>query len=154
MLAELAAANAAFAIIKTAVKNGGEIASAGKAMMAYFQAKEDLQIAVTKKSTGSRQNTELDEFFALEELKKHEHDLRELMIWNGRAGLWDDWVNYQAECARMRREEKKKIEMAKAKRAQELQDIFDWIMIVLIVGLGIFLLFLTINFLFGLQGKF
>ena len=154
MLAELAAANAAFAIIKTAVKNGGEIASAGKAMMAYFQAKEDLQIAVTKKSTGSRQNTELDEFFALEELKKHEHDLRELMIWNGRAGLWDDWVNYQAECARMRREEKKKIEMAKAKRAQELQDIFDWIMIVVIVALGFFLLFLTINFLFGLQGKF
>lgn len=154
MLAELAAANAAFAIIKTAVKNGGEIASAGKAMMAYFQAKEDLQIAVTKKSTGSKQNTELDEFLALEELKKHEHDLRELMIWHGRAGLWDDWVTYQAECARLRREEKKKVEKAKAKKAQELQNIFDWIMIVLIVALGIFLLFLTINFLFGLQGKF
>jgi len=154
MLAELAAANAAFAIIKTAVKNGGEIASAGKAMMAYFSAKEDLQIAVTKKSTGSKQNTELDEFLALEELKKHEHDLRELMIWHGRAGLWDDWVMYQAECARQRREEKKKVEKAKAKKAQELQNLFDWIMIVLIVALGFFLLFLTINFLFGLQGKF
>jgi hypothetical protein len=154
MLAELAAANAAFAIIKTAVKNGGEIASAGKAMMAYFHAKEDLQIAVTKKSTGSKQNTELDEFLALEQLKKHEHDLRELMIWHGRAGLWDDWVMYQAECARQRREEKNKVEKAKAKKAKELQNIFDWIMIVLIVALGFFLLFLTINFLFGLRGKF
>jgi len=154
MLAELAAANAAFAIIKTAVKNGGEIASAAKAMIAYFSAKEDLQIAVSKKSTGSKQNTELEEFFALEELKKHEIDLRELMIWHGRAGLWDDWIHFQAECARMRREEKKKIAKAKEKKAQELQNMFDWFLIALIVGLGIFLLFVIINFLFDLQGTF
>lgn len=154
MLAELAAANAAFAIIKTAVKNGGEIASAGKAMMAYFHAKEDLQIAVTKKSTGSKQNTELDEFLALEELKKHEHDLRELMIWHGRAGLWDDWVMYQAECARQRREEKKKIEKAKAKKAQQIQDIVDWFMIICISFGGFVVLILFINYLLELKGKF
>ena len=43
MLAELAAANAAFAVIKTAVQNGKDIASAGKAIANFVGAKEDLQ---------------------------------------------------------------------------------------------------------------
>ena len=41
MLAELAAANAAFAVIKTAVQNGKDIASAGKAIANFVGAKED-----------------------------------------------------------------------------------------------------------------
>ena len=41
MLAELAAANAAFSVIKTAVMNGKEIASAGKAIANFVGAKED-----------------------------------------------------------------------------------------------------------------
>ena len=43
MLAELAAANAAFQVIKTAVQNGKEIASAGKAIANFVGAKEHLQ---------------------------------------------------------------------------------------------------------------
>ena len=43
MLAELAAANAAFAVIKQAVANGKEIASAGNAIAQFVGAKEKLQ---------------------------------------------------------------------------------------------------------------
>ena len=43
MLAELAAANAAFQVIKSAVQNGKEIASAGKAIANFVGAKEQLQ---------------------------------------------------------------------------------------------------------------
>jgi hypothetical protein len=43
MLAELAAANAAFQIIKAAVKNGGEILSAGQSLLEYFDNKNKLQ---------------------------------------------------------------------------------------------------------------
>ena len=43
MLAELAAANAAFAVIKTAVQNGKDIAAAGSAIASFVGAKEDLQ---------------------------------------------------------------------------------------------------------------
>ena len=41
MLAELAAANAAFAVIKTAVQNGRDIASAGTAIAQFVGAKRD-----------------------------------------------------------------------------------------------------------------
>ena len=43
MLAELAAANAAFAVIKQAVSNGKEIAAAGNAIAEFVGAKEKLQ---------------------------------------------------------------------------------------------------------------
>ena len=42
MLAELAAANAAFAVIKQAVQNGKDIASAGHAIAEFVRAKETL----------------------------------------------------------------------------------------------------------------
>jgi hypothetical protein len=43
MLAELAAANAAFAVIKQAIANGKEIAAAGNAVAEFVGAKEKLQ---------------------------------------------------------------------------------------------------------------
>ena len=53
MLAELAAANAAFAVIKTAVQNGKDIASAGNAIAQFVGAKENLQKKSQKKGGGS-----------------------------------------------------------------------------------------------------
>ena len=49
MLAELAAANAAFAIIKKAVSNTGDLAKAGKAISDFVIAKEELQRKGNKK---------------------------------------------------------------------------------------------------------
>ena len=43
MLAELAAANAAFQVIKAAIKNSGEIMNAGKSVFDYFDAKSAIQ---------------------------------------------------------------------------------------------------------------
>ena len=51
MLAELAAANAAFAIIKQAVQNGRELADAGSAITKYVGAKEELARRTKKKET-------------------------------------------------------------------------------------------------------
>ena len=72
MLAELAAANAAFSVIKTAVMNGKEIASAGKAIANFVGAKEDLERKATKKGGGS----DLEEFMALEQLREKEKQLK------------------------------------------------------------------------------
>jgi hypothetical protein len=42
---------------------------------------------------------------ALEEIKKQEMHLKELMIWAGRPGLWDDWVKFQAQARVQRQQE-------------------------------------------------
>ena len=121
MLAELAAANAAFQVIKSAVQNGKEIASAGKAIANFVGAKEQLQRKAQKKGGGS----DLEEFMALEQIREQEEQLKQIMIYAGRPGLWGDWQRFQAKARTARRE----AEIAAAKRRRK---IVDWTLITII----------------------
>lgn len=111
MLAELAAANAAFQVIKSAVQNGKEIASAGKAIANFVGAKEQLQRKAQKKGGGS----DLEEFMALEQIREQEEQLKQIMIYAGRPGLWGDWQRFQAK-ARIARREAEEAAIAKRKK--------------------------------------
>ena len=121
MLAELAAANAAFAVIKTAVQNGKDIASAGTAIANFVGAKEDLQRKANKKGNSS----DLEEFMALEQIREQEDQLKQIMIYAGRPGLWGDWQRFQAKARTARRG----AEVAAAKRRRK---IVDWTLITII----------------------
>ena len=121
MLAELAAANAAFAVIKTAVQNGKDIAAAGSAIANFVGAKEDLQ----RKSSKKRNGSDLEEFMALEQIREQEEQLKQIMIYAGRPGLWGDWQRFQAKARTARRE----AEGAAAKRRQKM---IDWTLIIMI----------------------
>lgn len=114
MLAELAAANAAFAVIKQAVQNGKEIAAAGSAIAEFVGAKEKLQQKAQKKGNGS----DLEEFMALEQLKQREDELKTIMIYAGRPGLWHDWQKFQAKARVARRE----AEIAAAHRRKKIVE--------------------------------
>ena len=100
MLAELAAANAAFGIIKQAVQNSGDIAKAAGAISEFVGAKEKLQQKAQRKGGGS----DLEEFMALEKIKEQEEQLKQIMIYAGRPGLWHDWQKFQAKARIARRE--------------------------------------------------
>jgi len=128
MLAELAAANAAFAVIKQAVQNGKEIAAAGSAIAEFVGAKEKLQKKAARKGGGS----DLEEFMALERIRDQEDQLKQIMIYAGRPGLWADWQKFQAKARVARRE-------AEEAQARKRQKIFD----ILIVS-GFFVVGLTV----------
>jgi hypothetical protein len=117
MLAEIAAANAAFAVIKGALANGKELHQLGSRVFDYFDNKAKIQEQANKKGGGS----DLEEFMALEQLKQQEEELRERMVYAGRPGMWNDWVKFQAAAARKRREaqEAAKREAAQKKRRRE-----------------------------------
>ena len=114
MLAELAAANAAFAVIKQAVTNGKEIAAAGSAIAEFVGAKEKLQSKAAKKGNGS----DLEEFMALEQIREKEEELKQMMIILGRPGLWNDWQRFQAKARVARRE----AEIASARRRKKIVE--------------------------------
>tara|TARA_E500000178_G_scaffold66602_1_gene63811 strand:- start:1367 stop:1813 length:447 start_codon:yes stop_codon:yes gene_type:complete len=118
MLAELAAANAAFAIIKKTLANTGELAKAGKAISDFVIAKEELQRKGNKKKRSGVKTSDLEEFMALEKIKQQEEQLKQIMIYAGRAGLWHDWQKFQAEARKERRVQE---ELAKRKRAEILE---------------------------------
>lgn len=106
MLVELAAANAAFNVIKAALANGKELSDLGSKVFDYFDNKSKIQEKANKKAGGrpTEGRTDMEEFMALEQLKAQEQDLRERMVYAGRPGLWEDWVKFQAMAARRRRE--------------------------------------------------
>ena len=102
MLAELAAANAAFGVIKSFISNGKELASCGKQISDFVFAKEQIQKKASKQRARGGSG-DLEEFMALEKIKEQEKELKQLMIYAGRPGLWEDWQRYQAEARKSRR---------------------------------------------------
>ena len=64
---------------------------------------------------------------ALEKLRLQEIELREMMQWNGRAGMWDDWLRFQAAAARKRREEKEAAARAVVVRKAKMEVLVEYI---------------------------
>src|SRR6056300_853495 len=118
MIAELAAANAAYDVIKQTIQNGQEIYQAAEAMAQYFGLKQEIQ----RKAHEHGYKSDLESFMALEQMKAQEEELKQMMIYQGRGGMWNDWLQYQAEMARSRKEAKQEEIRAKQKRKAVLID--------------------------------
>ncbi len=102
MLAELAAANAAFDIIRTALKNSNELATAAGGMADFFNAKSTLQRKSKRKGTRSQ----MEAFVAMQQIKDQENKLREWFIYeSGRPHLWKEWLQFQADAKKARAKE-------------------------------------------------
>jgi len=120
MLAELAAANAAFDVIKQTLANGKEIYDAGEALAKYFGLKSE----ITKKAHQHGYKSDIAAFMATEQLNAKEAELKEMMIYQGRGGMWDDWVRFQAEMKRSRDEEELQERKLKYARKKRILNIF------------------------------
>lgn len=155
MLLELAAANAAFAVIKEAVANSGEILQAGKAVFDYFDNKSKIQEKVV--STPDHKRSDLEEFFALEQLKKQEQELREMFIYQGRPGLWDDWQRFQVQARHRREEEAREALRLEQERKQKIKNIVEqallgfWLFVLAVVVTG---MIIGSAWLYSMKGKF
>ena len=136
MIVELMACNAAFAVIKETISNGGEIMNAGQAVFDYFDNKSALAKRANEKGGSNR--SDLEEFMALEQLKKQELELREMMQWQGRAGMWDDWLKFQSQAKRKREDEEREKVLKRQRMIDRIKDIGMIILIVVLLGgLGI-----------------
>ena len=108
MLAEIAAANAAFQVIKKALSNGKELYDVADQATKFF----DNKSAIAKKANKSGGKTELQCFMQLEKIKEQEVWLKEYMIYAGRADMYSDWLKFQVEC-RQNRERAERIKVIK-----------------------------------------
>lgn len=129
MLAELAAANAAYKIIATTIKNGRELMTASKAISNFVDAKDSLHAKANKdknsfwnKARGVDSN-DLESFLALEEVNQKQKEIEQAMIYYGRPGLHGDWVRFQVE----RRKARQKAQADALKRKKELIELLGLI---------------------------
>jgi hypothetical protein len=127
MLAELAICNAAFSVIKETVQNGGDIMAAGQKLFDFFDNKN----AIQKKANSGN---DMEAFAALEQIKNNEAELKRMMIYHGRAGLWDDWLKFQKEAKQRREAEERAAFRKRAARKAKLWLTLMWGAIVALMG--------------------
>ena len=136
MIAELAAANAAYDVIKQSIQNGQEIYEAAEAMAKYFGLKQEIQ----RKAHEHGYKSDLEAFMAAEQLKAQEEELKQMMIYQGRGGMWNDWLQYQAQMKRSREEaERERIRAVQKRKAMLIDGTLVGLAVVgIIVCVGIF----------------
>jgi hypothetical protein len=136
MLAELAIANAAFSVIKEAVANSGDLMAAGESLFKFFDSKAELQ-KKAKSSNGSDRG-DLEAFMALEQIRKQEEELKQMMIYQGRGGLWTDWLKFQLDAKKKREAAEREKVLKRQRLIGRIKDIAMIILIIVLLGgLGI-----------------
>ena len=135
MLEMLVVANSAFAIIKKTIENGRELTSAGSAIANFVGAEDKLRDDVQRKKNSlwtkflGKEDNDLEEFMALEEIRVKKEKLREFMQLYGRPNLYIDYIAYCTE-ARVNRN---KMVKENAKRKERLQDIIMKIILAILI---------------------
>ena len=129
----ISTANAAIGAVKEMIGNGRDLMDCGKELGDYFSAKSEIQ----KQANPSGSGSDLEAFFALEKLKQQEQELKEMMIYSGRGGMWDDWLQFQAEQKRKRDDAAKQERVAKTKRRQKINEWITGIVVSVAVLSGV-----------------
>jgi len=149
LIAELAAFNAGFAVVKQFVANGRDLGDAMGAIGQMVGAKEELQKRGEKKKKsvlsvlGGKTENDFEEFMALEKIKQIEKELESMMKLYGRAGLWDDWMRHQAEARKRRRQQA----LEERQRKEQMWEYIGWFLAATIVLAGFVGMFLWLKWL-------
>jgi hypothetical protein len=146
ILESIAAANAAYSVIKTALSNGRETAGLIGAVGKFLGAEEDIKEAINKKKSspftaiaGGEQG-DWEEFQALEKLRQQRKELESYCRLYAPSGTWDRWQQWQAEARKERQAAKKAAEKAREERNEAIATALGILMAVIFLGLSIYYL--------------
>ena len=134
-IAVVQTANTAIGAVKELLKNGKDITDCATQLGQYFDAKAEIQ----KKSGGAGSTgSDLENFLHLEKLKQAEIELKDMLIYQGRANLYTDFLRFQAEAKRNRDEALEAQKKARVARQKRNADIVKSVVIVFscLLGLG------------------
>ena len=113
ILETIAAANAAYSVIRTCIANGRETADLMSNVGKFLTAEEELKEAVKKKKsspltaiTGGAEG-DWEEFQQLERIREQRKELESYIRLYGKPGQWDRWQQWQAEARKQRQAAKK-----------------------------------------------
>lgn len=127
ILESIAAANAAYSVIKTALGNGKETAGVISSIGKFLAAEDDIKEAVKKKKnspltaiTGGDEG-DWEEFQALESIKQKRAELESYCRLYAPAGTWDRWIAWQNEARKQRQAARKAAQLAHEKKMEQIQ---------------------------------
>ena len=115
-IAAIKIANEAIGAIKEFAGHVQSVGEMGPQLTKLADAKDEIE----KKA----KDGDMEAFWALEDIKKHEAEVKQMFIYNGRAGLWDDYCKFIANRKQMRENERKRAEAKKLARKKAIQNGF------------------------------
>ena len=101
-IAAIKIANEAIGAIKEFAGHVESVGQMGKDLTKLADAKDELQ--------KSAADGDMEAFWALEDIKRHEAEVKQMFIYNGRPGLWDDYVKFIDNRKTLRENERKRAE--------------------------------------------
>jgi len=118
MLAEIAIANAIWKTLSTALKNGKQLYEVGGQVNDYLSATQKVK---EKAGDASSRGTAL-EAYQFEEQQRVQRSQLEFHLKKSRLGGWSDFVKFEAEWHRKRKEEEQSKRNARIRRNNKLQN--------------------------------
>ena len=147
MLAELAAANAAFGVIKSFISNGKELSGCAKQISDFVFSKEAIEKNLKKKKAKGIGGGDLEEFMALEQIAEKRKDLESLCRLYAKPGTWDKFIAFESK---MRVQRKKEAEQKQRQIAATIKYISWGLIATLSLG-GFSVLYFLTEFLKGMK---
>jgi hypothetical protein len=113
-IAAIQIANEAIGAIKEFAGHVESVGQMGKDLTKLADAKAELQ--------KSAADGDMEAFWALEDIKRHEAEVKQMFIYNGRPGLWDDYCNFIENRKTLRENERKRVEAKKLARKKAIKN--------------------------------
>ena len=146
ILETIAAANAAYSVIRTCIQNGREGADLMASVGKFLTAEDDIKQAVQKKKnspltaiTGGEEG-DWEEFQALEQIREQRKELESYIRLYGRPGQWDRWIQWQNEARKARQAAKRAAEKAREERNEAIATAAGILLAVAVCVLGVYYL--------------
>ena len=112
----------------TAVKIANEAIGAIKEFAGHVQSVGEMGPQLTKLADAKEvietkaKNGDMEAFFELEKIKNKEAEIKQMFIYQGRAGLWDDYCTFIATRKKLKENERKRITQAKARKKRIIKE--------------------------------
>lgn len=116
-IAAIKVANEAISAVKEMVNNVQSVGQMGSQLTKLTDAEDKIK---EKADEG-----DLDAFLALENIRQAKIDLKNQMVWGGRAGLWNDFQKFQQTRRELREAQAQREAQAKARRRRQ---VCDWLL--------------------------
>ena len=113
-IAAIKIANEAIGAIKEFAGHVESVGQMGKDLTKLADAKDELQ--------KSAADGDMEAFWALEDIKRHEAEVKQMFIYNGRPGLWEDYVKFIDNRKTLRENERKRAEAKRLARKKAIKN--------------------------------
>ena len=113
-IAAIKIANEAIGAIKEFAGHVQSVGEMGPQLTKLADAKEEIE----KKA----KDGDMECFFELEKIRNKEAEIKQMFIYQGRAGLWDDYCKFIANRKQLKENERKRIAEAKARRKKQIKE--------------------------------